>query len=185
MQAISLSKQRGESYLTFRDIRDGRATSWDGTNRVMFLLGGFALENAIKSFLVYENPHWISNGRLSRELRSHSLSKLQKLSRLIPYKRRYLNVLTEFEAGLESWARYPCGLSATESDPEVIMPDSVWNGYRVLMRVWKSPYGPTQATMARSPRICWKLDFLGRILIVFVTAASPRPAARAEASARR
>lgn len=33
-----------------------------GIDKSVFLLGGFALENAIKAFLVYENPSWVSNG---------------------------------------------------------------------------------------------------------------------------
>jgi hypothetical protein len=37
-----------------------------GIDKSIFLLSGFALENAIKAFLVYENPHWVSNGRLRR-----------------------------------------------------------------------------------------------------------------------
>jgi hypothetical protein len=49
-----------------------------GIDKLVFLLGGFALENAIKAFLVYENPGWVSNGRLSGNLRSHSLTGLHK-----------------------------------------------------------------------------------------------------------
>jgi hypothetical protein len=56
-------------------------------DKSVFLLGGFALQNAIKAFLVYENPAWISNGRLSGKLRSHKLTGLQKLSKQIPYKK--------------------------------------------------------------------------------------------------
>ena len=62
--------------------------SWDGTNKSG--IGWFALENAIKAFLVYENPQWISNGKLGRPLRSHKLIALQKQSKHIPFKKRYV-----------------------------------------------------------------------------------------------
>ena len=51
-------------------------------DKSIFLLGGFALENAIKAFLVYENPDWVSGGRLSRNLKTHSLTKLQAKAKL-------------------------------------------------------------------------------------------------------
>jgi hypothetical protein len=77
-----------------------------GIDRSVFLLGGFALENAIKAFLVYENPQWVSNGRLSRNLKSHSLTALQSKSELVPYKKRHVSILKAFEGGLDSWFRY-------------------------------------------------------------------------------
>jgi hypothetical protein len=114
-QAILLYSQRGQSVMHITDMKSGIIKTRDGTNKSVFLLGGFALENAIKSFLVYENPQWISNGKLSKRLRSHSLTKLQKESALIPFKNRYLGVLLQFEEGLDSWARYPCSLSSATS----------------------------------------------------------------------
>lgn len=114
-QAIQLRKNQGQSFLTFRDFKDGHEESWDATNRSVFLIGGFALENALKGFLVYENPDWISNGSLSRKLRSHSLTGLSKLSGLVPYKKRSQSILRGFEDGLESWARYPCSLSKEDA----------------------------------------------------------------------
>lgn len=152
-QAIELHRHRNGSLLTRIDYRNGEHKSWPATNRSVFLLGGFALENAIKCFLVYENPHWISNGHLSKELRSHSLTALQKKSRHIPYKNRYVWVLQDFEDGLESWARHPCALSASTSQVPAIMNDKLWlvylrvmNAYGVrleslLSRPWKGPHG--------------------------------------------
>lgn len=89
-----------------------------GIDRSVFLLGGFALENAIKAFLVYENPQWVSNGRLSRNLKSHSLTALQSKSELVPYKKRHISTLKAFEGGLDSWFRYPCALTVEETNPE-------------------------------------------------------------------
>ena len=151
-QALLLDRSKGQSMLTRTDFREDTRTSWDGENKSVFLLGGFALENAIKAFLVYENPQWISHGRLSSRLRSHSLVSLQKQSRQIPYKSRHIRVLREFETGLESWARYPYNLNIAISVDEAIMRE-VWEGYIRLMRAygrrlmdllgrgWNGPHG--------------------------------------------
>jgi hypothetical protein len=108
-QALAQYRRRDGSVLMIR--QDGETKSWDRVDKSIFLLGGFALENAIKAFLVYENPEWVANGKISRHLQSHSLTKLQARSKLIPYKKRHVAVLEGFEAGLESWARYPCALT--------------------------------------------------------------------------
>lgn len=152
-QALHLQhSQRGNAIWT-RIESDGWRNSWDATNRAVFLLGGFALENAIKAFLVYENPEWISNGRLARPLRSHSLVGLQEQSEFVPNKNRYVWVLEEFEDGLESWARYPCALNAEESDDEALMDDDLWVAYlklmksygnrltKLLSKPWRGPHG--------------------------------------------
>ena len=158
-QAINLYADRGQSLTHFRNSESrsyeeyGNTRTWDMTDRSVFLLGGFALENAIKAFLVYENPNWISNGRLSSKLRSHSLTKLQAQSTIIPRKKLSLPTLAAFEAGLESWARYPCGLTANDSERERVITDQLWSGYmvtmqgysknliRLLKRRWKGPHG--------------------------------------------
>jgi hypothetical protein len=127
--------------------------TWDDQNRSVFLLGGFALENAIKAFLVYENPQWISNGTLAKKLCSHSLTSLHAMSTTIPHKGRMLWVLRDFEAGLESWARYPCARFASTSDDEGVLSDRLWQGYlrvmtaygrklvRLLGELWTGPHG--------------------------------------------
>lgn len=102
-------------------------------DKSVFLLGGFALENAIKAFLVYENPSWISNGRLSTKLRSHSLSGLQKQSKLIPYKTRHIHVLEAFESGLDSWFRYPCAVAVQDTKQESPLFDHLWVSYGKVM----------------------------------------------------
>lgn len=152
-QAVALRGQWGRSLITFNRL-NVESITWDSVNKSVFLLGGFALENAIKAFLVYENPILISQGTLGRKLRSHSLTSLQKKSTLIPYKNRYLGVLQQFEDGLDSWARYPCGLTADTSKHEAKLQDELWAGYLRLMvayrkrlrallssKLWHGPHG--------------------------------------------
>jgi hypothetical protein len=151
-QAKHLYGQRGRSLLA----REGPGVPShvrDATDRATFLLGAFALENAIKAFLVFENPAWISNGRLARQLRSHQLVQLQSQSTLIPFRRRYIWVLRSVEAGIESWARNLCGLTAEARSTPAALLAFVWDGYLRLMRAyairlmdllrggWKRPHG--------------------------------------------
>ena len=124
-----------------------------GIDKSVFLLSGFALENAIKAFLVYENPHWISNGRLSKNLKSHSLTMLQSKSELVPYKARHISILRAFEDGLDSWFRYPCALTVEETKEESYLHEYLWQGYSAVMRAygrklimllakgWQGPHG--------------------------------------------
>ena len=63
------------------------------SNRSVFLLAAFALENLIKAYLIYENPHFVEGGKLSRHLlNGHSLSKLQKKCKKAPSPKRTLHV---------------------------------------------------------------------------------------------
>jgi hypothetical protein len=133
-QALAQYRHRDGSVLMIR--KDGETKSWDRVDKSIFLLGGFALENAIKAFLVYENPEWVANGKLSRHLLSHSLTKLHAKSKLIPYKKRFVAVLKGFEAGLESWARYPCALTFERTEAADSIAPELWAGYVRVMRAY-------------------------------------------------
>lgn len=87
-QAMQLASKERKGLIVQTDGHDRVLGRWEESNKAVFLLGGFALENAIKAFLVYEHPQWISNGRLSRNFRSHSLTGLHAQSTLVPYKTR-------------------------------------------------------------------------------------------------
>ena len=102
-QAVALYRRRKESGVLAR-----RAAGWDNADRATFLLCTLALENAIKSFLVYEHPEWVSDGYLHTEVRSHKLVSLSRRSTLIPHRKRDRWVLAAFEEGNESWMRCPC-----------------------------------------------------------------------------
>jgi len=135
-QAVRLRDVPTAGTLGLQD-RDGRLLgSWPVENRAVFLLAGFALENTLKAFLVYQNPHFVANGRLARSLRSHKLVRLSESVQEIPWPSRGHPVIREFERGLESWARYPCALSASESEWEQDLPDSLWREYKRLMQAY-------------------------------------------------
>lgn len=144
-QAVRLREGRSGGRLDLR-APDGRVLgSWPVENRSVFLLAGFALENALKGFMVYQDPDLVANGRLGRRMRSHKLTALAEKVDRLPWPRRGQPILSEFEKGIESWARYPCALSASESESEQVLRDGLWRRYRGLMRA----YGKRLKTLLR------------------------------------
>ncbi|APD94312.1 hypothetical protein BM523_10055 [Alteromonas mediterranea] len=152
-QADNLMNSFGSGNLSRKDNHTGRIISWDNTSRSAFLLASFALENILKAFLIYENPGWISNGKLSRRLRTHDLPSLAKHSNLLPYKERSLKILSVFNEGNESWARYPCALEKEKTVEPTEMTTKLWARYewligafakrlvKLLRTYWKGPHG--------------------------------------------
>jgi hypothetical protein len=130
-----------------------RTTLRPRTNRGVFLMAGFALENLLKGYLIFENPNYVANGILSKTLRTHRLTRLRRMSRYAPYKNRYEAVLSAFEDGLESWARYPCGLTHQGKSYEELVTPELWAGYstmfviyqgrleKLLTKTWRAPSG--------------------------------------------
>ena len=133
-QASLIRRQSGNSIIQLKNADGSILGMWDQTTKSVFLLGGFAIENMLKGFLVFENPNWVSNGRLHKPLLSHDLLKLEKTSQSVPYKGRSNRILKTFGGGLESWARYPCGttLNGTRSEPG--LSEELWQKYHKLMR---------------------------------------------------
>ena len=124
------------------------------TNRAVFLLAAFALENLIKAFLIYENPKYIEGGRLSMKLlNGHGLSSLQKECKKIPSPVRTRFVFEVLEVGVNSWARYPCSTAINRETQERLVTPEFWAAYNkvfelysrrlesLLSKFWKGPYG--------------------------------------------
>lgn len=150
-QAQVLRRHRGNGAISL--VRGGhRHITWDNTNRSTFLLAAFAMENMLKSFLVYENPSYIDEGYL-KKIMTHDLCDLAERSSLVPHKVRDRWVFERLSNGNESWARYPCGLNADDVAMEDQFTDRLWFRYcammaayqkkmeRLLSRGWTCPYG--------------------------------------------
>ena len=132
-QAVNLRSGAFGGSLQARE-GDGKLTgSWPAENRAVFLLAGLALENALKAFLVYENPAWVSNGTLSGKLRTHDLTVLASRVNQLPWPKRGHPILTRFERGIESWARYPCGLDAGSTELIPVLDQKLWTSYERLI----------------------------------------------------
>lgn len=135
-QAVRLREEPSAGYVSLQAGNGKVLGAWPAENRAVFLLAGFALENALKAFVVYQNPDLVANGRLGRGLRSHRLSRLSEKVVGLPWPRAGQSVLREFERGIESWARYPSALSAGESESEQVLPGGLWRRYRRMMRAY-------------------------------------------------
>ncbi len=150
-----------ENAQALHNMPQGMVTYSDGvesitrptSNRSVFLLAAFALENLIKAYIIYENPHYIEGSKLSRQLlNGHSLSKLQKKCKKIPSPKRTLHVFEALEVGVNSWARYPCATSIDRESKERIVTPEFWETYnqvfnlyskkleQLLSKKWKGPY---------------------------------------------
>lgn len=140
-QAEACFERKGQSRIhQFGSTPEEHIATIDQANRAAFLLGGFALENMIKSYLVYENPKWIANGSLSNELttRGHELSQLARKSKTLPWPKKGEPVLVAFESGLSSWARYPCPRRIAELRSPRYFTDELWGKYRTLFQRYDS-----------------------------------------------
>lgn len=124
------------------------------SNRSVFLLAAFAMENLLKAFLIHQHPEYIEGGRLSKELlNGHSLSKLQAKCRCIPSPMRTRHVFETLEVGVNSWARYPCSTSVERESEERAVTPEFWAEYNrvfelyskklemLLSKKWVGAYG--------------------------------------------
>ncbi len=139
---------------TITQTRRGKTVTRRASNRPVFLLAAFALENLLKAYLIYENPKYIEGGKLSRQLlNGHGLSQLQSKCRKIPSPKRTRQVFEILEVGVNSWARYPCSTSVERETNEREVTDAFWREYNkvfdlyrvrletLLTKRWKGPYG--------------------------------------------
>ena len=55
-EQAKLLKLNNSSKMTRLDYENNILSSWITSNRSTFLLAGFAIENILKAYLVYENP---------------------------------------------------------------------------------------------------------------------------------
>lgn len=138
-QATQLMDSNG-STITRRNFSDLQEVTWSTSNRTVILLAGFALENIIKAYLIYEYPEFVQNGSLSKVIQTHKLTKLAKQSSLLPYQSQSVNTLSYYEDGLESWARYPCGLNWAQTKEQNLLSQKVWKNYMWLMGAYESRF---------------------------------------------
>ena len=157
-----VAKLLHEDAQALHEAPQGLVSQYDGkkfitrrtSDRSVYLLAAFALENLIKAFLIYEHPKYIGNGRLSREILSrHGLSKLQQMCKKIPSPKRTLGVFKTLEVGVNSWARYPCATSANRQTDQLAVTPEFWEEYcrvfdlyserleNLLGKNWKGPHG--------------------------------------------
>lgn len=149
-QAKSLKENSG-SAISMVNYVNNETSNWKASNRATFLLSGFALENILKAFLIYETPDYIKDGFLSNSIKTHKLTKLAKKSNLIPYKDRSIKTLEYFEDGLESWARYPCGLNWGQTKEQELLEERMWKNYMWLMKAYETRFKKLMSKVWKGP----------------------------------
>lgn len=133
-------RNSNSSTITRRNFVDPNVATWNTSNRTVILLAGFALENIIKAYLIYEQPEFVQNGFLSKKIQTHKLTKLAGQSSLLPYQSQGANTLRYYEDGLESWARYPCGLNWAQTKEQNLLSQKLWKNYMWLMGAYESRF---------------------------------------------
>jgi len=101
-------------------------------SRTWLLLASFAIENLIKGLLIAQNPMYISNGRLSRELTNHKLLNLARSINGISLTSEEQDLLNILETCIPSWGRYPIPISIDEIRTEVIITDKIKLTFKTL-----------------------------------------------------
>jgi len=140
-QAVTIRNKAGTSIMTHYSNGE-ELWQIDASSRASFLIAGFAIENALKGLLVYNNPDWIKNGKLDKNLKKHSLSELSgKVNDTGLVDLSFFNdTLEALEDGLMSWARYPCGLNKGDTAPEKPMTELLWTEYCDAMSTLGATY---------------------------------------------
>lgn len=77
-QAVGLRDRGTQGFISLRKPEGATIVRWPQENRAVFLLSGFALENMLKAFLVYQNPAYVANGRLAKKVQTHNLVRLSE-----------------------------------------------------------------------------------------------------------
>jgi hypothetical protein len=92
-------------------------------SRSYILLAGFALENMIKGLLVAQDPSLITGGKLSRDLKSHSLLGLVAKVKGLSLSEDEKQVCQVVQDAIPYWGRYPIPLEYNGVLPEVAVDD--------------------------------------------------------------
>lgn len=91
-------------------------------SRTVMLLFALSIENILKGHLVAENPQYISNGALSREVTGgrHSLVALTEKIQGFSFSEDDIDAFQTLESSIPSWGRYPIPKRHGDIDLEVI-----------------------------------------------------------------
>ena len=120
-----------------RRMQGGQQIVRRESNRPVFLLAAFAMENLLKAYLVMENPRYIEGGRLARQLMNgHGLVKLQTACKSVPAPKRSRFVFEVLEKGVNSWARYPCATAAERQSDELAATPEFWSAYTRVFELY-------------------------------------------------
>lgn len=87
-------------------------------SRPYFLLVGFAIENLLKGFIVFDDPSTITSGRVKR-IKSHKITNLVKEISEIRLSETELDLCLKIEEAIPYWGRYPIPLEYSGVTPDI------------------------------------------------------------------
>jgi hypothetical protein len=87
-------------------------------SRTYFLLVGFAIENLLKGFIVFDDPSTITSGEVKR-IKSHKITILVKEISEIRLSEAELDICKKIEEAIPYWGRYPIPLEYSGITPDI------------------------------------------------------------------
>jgi len=83
-------------------------------DHVYFLTIGYCLENMMKGIIIFQDPDHVANGKLSRQVKSHDLARLAKLTGVIfsDDEQRFFDFITP---SIKWYGKYPIPTKAEDS----------------------------------------------------------------------
>lgn len=109
--------------------------------RAYALLAGFALENSLKAQLIVEQPAFVTNAKLHKPLKTHSLTGLMDRLNDLQFTDEERRVAETCESAIPYWGRYPVPLDFTQVESEHQIDDRFHATFLALnVRVRKHVY---------------------------------------------
>lgn len=87
-------------------------------SRTYFLLIGFAIENLLKGFIVFDDPSTITSGEVKR-IKSHKITILVKKINEIRLSEAEVDICKKIEEAIPYWGRYPIPLDYSGITPDI------------------------------------------------------------------
>jgi len=91
-------------------------------SRTYFLLIGLAIENLFKGILISENPKYIENGQINKEISSgHNLEYLLKKVESIKFNEKEIEICRILSQVIPYWGKYPIPKNFNKLESEIFM----------------------------------------------------------------
>ena len=127
MEAAELLWQKSnsvESEIIYTEIENKKnqiveSRKISAISRTYFLLVGFAIENLLKGYIVLNTPSTITQGKISKKLKSHKITNLVKEISEINLSNEELEICKKIEEAIPYWGRYPIPLKYTGIAPDI------------------------------------------------------------------
>lgn len=120
---------KGHSHsVTFYDTHDEGTYHRKTFSRTYFLLMGLAIENLCKGILISENPEYLRDGQISKEISSgHNLSILSSKIKTLNFEEKEKEILRVLSEVIPYWGKYPIPKNFNDLKSEIFISDQWFN----------------------------------------------------------